>query len=300
MINPIKVLIADDTAIAREGLRGLLQTASDFEIVGEAVSVQEVSSKTLELNPDTVLMDLRWFGDDTAGSSIIREIKSSRPQVKVIAMTAFELLIADAYDAGADVALEKAFSRRHLHNLIRRLCRDDKELSAKHVHDLARIRPGRTDARVYEESMYEILEFLLTPGLTNPRWQSRTWLGTRIRDVVFFNGSDHPLWQAVRTQHGSDQVVFELKNTAQIEPEHVDQLGGYLVRSLGRLGILLGRHAPSESVWLRQVTLYNGDDKVVLVMWDEHIRTMLSLKAAGADPVELIQDLYVEFKRRAQ
>jgi len=148
--------------------------------------------------------------------------------------------------------------------------------------------------------MYEILIFLLGQSLSNPRFQSRTWSSTRVRDVVFFNGSNHPFWQSVRTRHGSEHIVFELKNTAKVEPEHVDQLGSYLGRSLGHFGILIGRCTPAKSVLLRQVALYNNEDKAILVIWDDHTRTMLSLKAAGIDPAEIIQDLYAEFKQGIQ
>jgi DNA-binding NarL/FixJ family response regulator len=117
----IKVLLADDTLIAREGWKRILETADDIEVVGEVTLAHETPHKVLDLKPDVLLMDLKWFGDDTAGWTAIKEIKSSSPSVKVIAVTAYENLIHDARMAGADAALTKTFARDDLLGLIREL-----------------------------------------------------------------------------------------------------------------------------------------------------------------------------------
>jgi len=126
----IKVLLADDTLIAREGWKAVLKTAGDIEVVGEADSAHETVRKVLEQAPDVVLMDLKWHGDPTAGWSAIKEIKASRPEVKVIAITAYEDLIADARRAGADAALLKTFSREQLLRLIRELAARERSFPA--------------------------------------------------------------------------------------------------------------------------------------------------------------------------
>jgi DNA-binding NarL/FixJ family response regulator len=113
MESKIKVLLADDTLIAREGWKKILETARDIEIVGDAKSAVETLRKVKELKPDILLMDLNWFGDDTAGWTAIREIKQSS-NVKIIAVTAFENLIRDARLVGADSALLKTFTREQL------------------------------------------------------------------------------------------------------------------------------------------------------------------------------------------
>jgi DNA-binding NarL/FixJ family response regulator len=121
MRKAIRVLLADDTLIAREGWRTILETDDEMDVVGEAVSAQETLRKVRELKPDVVLMDLKWNFDTTAGWTAIREIKRSHPEVKVIAITAYENLIGDARRAGADAALMKTFSRKQLLDLIREL-----------------------------------------------------------------------------------------------------------------------------------------------------------------------------------
>jgi DNA-binding NarL/FixJ family response regulator len=118
MNNKIRVLIADDTLIAREGWKRILETTADMEVVGEAKKAVETIRKVKELEPDVLIMDLKWFGDETAGWATIREIKQESG-VKIIAVTAYENLIREARLAGADSALLKTFTRDELLEEIR-------------------------------------------------------------------------------------------------------------------------------------------------------------------------------------
>ena len=63
----ITVLVADDTLIAREGLKSILEGVRGIQVIGEASSAQEAVQLARERNPNIVLMDLLWHGDDTAG-----------------------------------------------------------------------------------------------------------------------------------------------------------------------------------------------------------------------------------------
>lgn len=117
----IKVLLADDTLIAREGWRAILETNEDIIVVGESTTAHETPRKVDEHHPDVLLIDLKWFGDDTAGTTTIRDLKSLYPKLKIIAITAYENLIHEARLAGADAALTKTFSREDLLMVIREL-----------------------------------------------------------------------------------------------------------------------------------------------------------------------------------
>jgi DNA-binding NarL/FixJ family response regulator len=110
----IKVLLADDTLIAREGWKKILEPLEDVEIVGEATAAQETLAKVKDFQPDVVLMDLMWFEDETAGAAAIARIKQESPQTRVIAITAYRRLIAGARRAGAEAALPKGFSKSEL------------------------------------------------------------------------------------------------------------------------------------------------------------------------------------------
>jgi DNA-binding NarL/FixJ family response regulator len=100
----IRVLLADDTLIAREGWKSILKTVDDIEVIGESTTAHETPKMVRNLQPDVLLMDLMWFDDETAGASAIAKIKQASPQTKIIAITAYRNLISGARSAGAEAA----------------------------------------------------------------------------------------------------------------------------------------------------------------------------------------------------
>lgn len=119
MEGRIKVLLADDTLIAREGWKKILLTEEDIEVVGEVTIAQEALPKVRTLQPDVLLMDLKWFDDETAGISAIMQIKREAPDTKIVAVTAYTDLVPGARRAGAEVVLPKGFSKAELIDSIR-------------------------------------------------------------------------------------------------------------------------------------------------------------------------------------
>ena len=85
MCESVRVLIADDHAILREGLAGLLAEQPDIEIVGEAVDGDDTLAKVRELKPDVLLLDLLMPKLD--GLGVLAQIGDSMPETKVIVLT---------------------------------------------------------------------------------------------------------------------------------------------------------------------------------------------------------------------
>ena len=114
MAEPIRVLLADDHAIKREGLRMLLEGEESFVVVGEAGDGETAVSLTGELRPQVVLMDLRMPGMD--GLTALETIQARWPEVAVVILTTYnddELMIR-ALRAGARGYLLKDTDRHAL------------------------------------------------------------------------------------------------------------------------------------------------------------------------------------------
>jgi NarL family two-component system response regulator LiaR len=87
MTSPIRVLIADDHAILRKGIRALLSTEPDIEVVGEAGDGAEALDQAETLKPDVILMDLVMPKMD--GIEATRQVTASQQDVRVLVLTSF-------------------------------------------------------------------------------------------------------------------------------------------------------------------------------------------------------------------
>lgn len=97
----LRILLVDDHEVVRIGLRTLLSRYPQFEVVAEAATADEALARTLQYQPDVVVMDIRLPGKN--GIEATREIKQSRPETEVIVLTSYaeDELLFDAIRAGA-------------------------------------------------------------------------------------------------------------------------------------------------------------------------------------------------------
>lgn len=124
-----RVLIAEDHAILREGLRALLANAPDLEIVGEAEDGREAVHLANQLEPDLILMDLSM--PNVNGTEAIRAIKARHPRTKIIALTVHrtEEYVRATLEAGADGYILKDDSHHDLLAAISSVTKDRTHLS---------------------------------------------------------------------------------------------------------------------------------------------------------------------------
>jgi len=116
---PIRLLVADDHPVVRDGLVAMLSTQPDLVVVSEAATGAEAVERAAALAPDVILLDLEMPGMD--GVEALRQIRAARPDAPVIVFTAFDTdeRIVSAVRAGAQGYLLKGAPRDELFKAIR-------------------------------------------------------------------------------------------------------------------------------------------------------------------------------------
>ncbi|GAA1819937.1 response regulator transcription factor [Planosporangium flavigriseum] len=125
----IRILLADDHTMVRQGLRAFLALSKDLQVVGEATDGRQAVDLAHRLHPDLVLMDLLMPGLD--GVSATSAIRRELPKVEVLALTGYleDHLIADALHAGAVGYLLKDTDAEELQRAVRAAAAGQVQLS---------------------------------------------------------------------------------------------------------------------------------------------------------------------------
>jgi two-component system, NarL family, response regulator LiaR len=164
----IRVLVVDDHAVVRKGLKAFIKSYPDLQCVGEAVDGEEAVAFSKSLRPDVVLMDLVMPKMD--GETAIRIIKKDFPEIQVIALTSFNEnnLIQKVLQSGAIGYLLKNASGEELVQAVRSAAQGQPTLApeaAKHLIDRV-VNPNQPGSDLTVREL-EILQ-LMAEGLNNP------------------------------------------------------------------------------------------------------------------------------------
>jgi DNA-binding NarL/FixJ family response regulator len=174
MPEPIRVLLVDDHAVVREGLRNFLELQDGIEVVGEADDGEQALTAAERLRPDVILMDLVMPKLDGVGA--MRRLRTTQPEARVVVLTSFleDEHLLPAIQTGAAGYLLKNAEPAELANAIRAAHAGkaiiDPTVAARLVTALAD--GGSTPRRVEEERLTrrerEVLE-LIVGGRSNKR-----------------------------------------------------------------------------------------------------------------------------------
>ncbi len=169
----IRILVADDHPIVRDGIVALLESAGDVEVVGTAATGLEAVELALKLSPDLVLMDLRMPGIN--GDEATARILAEQPGIRVVVLTTYEsdASILTAIEAGASGYLLKAAPQEELLAGIRSVARGEVALAPSIAAMLVnRVKTPTVSLSAREK---EVLA-LVSQGMSNPSIAKQLYL----------------------------------------------------------------------------------------------------------------------------
>ena len=178
MAERIRVLLVDDHAVVRQGLRSFLELQPDIEVVGEAAGAKEGVEQAARLAPDVVLMDLLMPDED--GVDAIRALRGVAPRVKVLVLTSYldDTHVFAAVQAGAAGYLLKDVQPDALADAIRQVSQGQAVL---HPTIAARLmnRTSRPPSLAdFTQRERDVLK-LLAEGLSNKEMASRLFISEK-------------------------------------------------------------------------------------------------------------------------
>jgi len=175
-MSKIRLMIADDYPIVREGLVAMLSTCEDIKIIGACEDVETATQMILTGNPDIILMEIKIGAID--GIDAAKQIIAQRPEIKIIFLTVFEdaKFMSLAVQAGADGYILKHVSSEKLIDYIKRVYLGEKIYEPcvfnTIIDDYVRLSQMNANDEVEEKTVQftpreKEVFFYLTKGMTN-------------------------------------------------------------------------------------------------------------------------------------
>lgn len=216
----LKVLIVDDHALVRRGIRRLLDDLSDMTVVAEADSGEQALLLAKQYQPDVVLLDIKMPGID--GWEVTRRLFKTHPHVKVIAVTALsaDVISTKILQLGAKGYLTKEASIEEMANAIRIVGQGGRYISAKIAQKMA----INSLAGFTNKSPFELLSeremqvaLMITNGFTVQHISTTLFLSTKT-----INGYRYRIFAKLGIQNDVELTFLAIQHGIINQPESIN------------------------------------------------------------------------------
>ena len=208
----IRVVLVDDHAVVRSGLRAVLGSAKDIEVIGEAANGRDALAMVTRLEPDVVIMDLTMSEMDSMTATRELVELGSATKVLVLTMHAEEEYLVQVLQAGAAGYIVKSAADRDLVDAVRTVAKGEVYVQATAARVLARglthKDPNAAERQRFEkltERERDVLK-LVAQGYTAPEIGERLYISPKTVDTY-----KQRISEKVGLQHRADYVKFALR-----------------------------------------------------------------------------------------
>lgn len=288
--DKIKVLLIAKEDLVLEGWSRVLSQAADIELLASINNFSLNTASRLDHPPEIIVAHESWLRSPKV-RKWISQVRT-KYRTKIIAVVRNTTRGKSLRMIGVDESIQSPFGGQQLINLIRGLSRDDKNLCMYYAQQLESMPRGAAHFGTYIELISNILQLTFSRAFSNPQMKSTYSSGERFVYLTFENRSDHRFWNGLKKSFGTHYVLFSIQNNPALLTQQFGKLGKYLVEPVGKLGFLCNRQAPEDAFDMLQVAAFQNDGKLILLLSDKQLRTLLAFKAAGVEPTELIEEIY--------
>jgi DNA-binding NarL/FixJ family response regulator len=201
VMRNIKIVIADDHKLFREGLKSLLAKEENFEVIGEATNGRELLDLLPEIRPDVVLIDLSM--PEVSGLEVLQEAKTRLPHIKFIVLTMYDdgQYVAKSVRNGAFGYLLKNADEEELKTAVRQVVLQGKKYFNPHISELLinSMAIQQPRAQNLSEREQEVL-YLVAQGKTTKDIAHELFVSTR----------------TIETHRANIMKKLEVHNTAEL------------------------------------------------------------------------------------
>jgi DNA-binding NarL/FixJ family response regulator len=206
----INILIVDDHAILRDGLKNILSFEDDMEVIGEAVSGEEALQFNDELAPDVIIMDINLPGINGVETTSI--IKAKNPEARILVLTMYthdEYLLA-ALKAGADGYLLKDAPSEHVVEAIKAVFRGESMITPSMTKKLVNLHLQQTQVKRDDSNLTDREQEVLiglVEGLSNKEIAEKLFISDKTVKIHVSK-----IFKKLEVKSRSQAVIYAVQN----------------------------------------------------------------------------------------